>query len=200
MERMLSHATTRFVVSALSVLCSVTSSGCGGDPDPRTLEGATAYATLAVQEADGQRLFRVIDARARHAMISIVNDRRRQRELIERSYPEAERAPAIAALGDAGAARDAPDLFARRCDARCMGELRDTLGAPVSTRREGEITVAHTTRDADVMWYRKRDGDWWGLVWRTDALIAERDRANRDLTAIAENSATYDRRRQLETP
>lgn len=173
-------------------------SACGGRPDPRTLEGATAYAAQAIEEDDRTRLFKVIDARARHAMISIVTDRQRARAVIERSYPAEERAPAIAALGDAATVPDAAALFARRCDAACIAEIRDSLGAPVEQRVEGRVTIVRTTRERELRWYRKTDSDWWGLEWRTEALVAERDRANRDLAAIEENASTYDRRRSLE--
>ncbi len=174
------------------------SGACGGRPDPRTLEGATAYAAEAIAEGDTTRLYRVIDSRARAAMISIVTDRLRAREIIERSYPEAERAAAVAALCDAAEVRDAPGLFVRRCDSRCIASIRDSLGAPTEVRMEGRVAVVRTPRERELRWYRKTDADWWGLEWNTQALSDERERANRDVAAIEENARTFERRRALE--
>lgn len=182
-----------FVPAVLVVLAA-----CGGRPDPRTLEGATAYAAQAIEEDDRSRLFKVIDARARHAMISIVADRERARSIIERSYPPEERAAALASLGDAAEARDAQEFFARRCNAACVAEIRDALGAPTSVRQEGRVAVVRTTRERELRWYRRNDTDWWGLEWHTQELVDERDRANRDVAAIEENARTYERRRSLE--
>ena len=145
---------------------------CGGAPDPRTLEGATAYALLALEQNDAERLYRVIDARARHAMISVVKDRGDARALIERSYPAPERAPALATLGEASQVSTPMALFALRCNAECRSGFSESLGAVTATRTEGAETIAHTTRDVDVRWYRKRSTDWWGLVWNTEALAA----------------------------
>lgn len=195
MERKVSGALCGLVFA--SVLTPL-AGGCGGAPDPRTIEGVTAYAMQALEHGDAARLFRVVDARSRHAMISIVADRHAARDAIRARYPASEQASALALLGDAAEARDAADLFARRCLEPCLGAFQDALGAPTETHPDGDELVVRTTRDAEVRLYRKRESDWWGLVWRTRELVAERDRANRDLAVILENAATYERRRALE--
>ncbi len=171
--------------------------GIGGTPDPRTVEGAMAYAALALERDDPRMLFRVIDARARHAMISIVADRRRSAELIAAAYPPAEQAEALRALGDAATVPDAAALFASRCDALCRQEIASVIGAPVETTREGEELVVQTTRGARVRMYRASEDAWWGLVWKTAELDRERDRANQALQQIERNVETYRRRREL---
>jgi hypothetical protein len=173
--------------------------GCDGTPDPRTVDGALGYALRAVEHDDAAALYKVIDERARHAMISIVNDRREAARLVRESYPEAEQAAALRALGDAAEVTSAQALFARRCDRACREALGATLGAAAETRTEGELTVVTTARGTTVRLFHGGDGHgWYGLEWHTAELSGERDRANRDLAIIRENAATYDRRRALE--
>jgi len=131
-------------------------------------------------------------------MISIVADRARAKAIIERDYPEEARAEALASLGDAATVPDAPALFAKRCDSGCIGVFRDALGAVVEQHRDGNETVVRTTRGETLRLYRRTSSDWWGLVFQTEELSAERDRANRDREMIEQNARTYARRRALE--
>jgi hypothetical protein len=168
---------------------------CEGSADPRTVEGVITQMAMHVENEDAEKMFRLIDPRSRHAMASIVADRRKARQLIESSYPEGARREALAALGDASDVPDAAALFARRCPAACLRAIGEKLGAPTSTRRVGDVTVVTTTRGE----LRLRGGgqDWYGLVYETEALAAERERANRDLALIEANAETYRRRQAL---
>ena len=149
----------------------------------------------SIENQDARAMFRVIDPKSRHAMASIVKDRRDARALIEASYPAEAKASALASLGDASDVADAAALFAKRCPAACLRGLGANLGAPTGTRREGDVTIVTTTRGE--LSFRGGGSDWYGLVWNTDALAAERERANRDLALIRENAATYQRRQAL---
>lgn len=173
--------------------------GIGGTPDPRELEGAIGYLAVAIERDDPAMLFRAVDARARHAMISIVADRQRARDLIRADYPEDAREAALAELGDAATVADAPALFALRCDVTCRRELSEKLGAPTEQHTEGEELVVTTSRGGTLRFHRPEGDDaWYGWVWETAALDTERDRANRDLRQIEQNAETYRRRRELE--
>src|SRR5690606_42084184 len=70
---------------ALPILLFVVASlaGCDNAPDPRELGGALAYVAWAVENDDPRALYQVVDPRARHAMISIVNDRRSEEHTSE---------------------------------------------------------------------------------------------------------------------
>ena len=176
-----------------------TACGIGGTPDPRELEGAIGYLAVALERDDPAMLFRAVDARARHAMISIVADRARAAELIASDYPEDARDAALAELGDAATVSEASDLFALRCASACRSELSASLGAPTEQRREGDELVVTTARGGTLRFHKPDGADaWFGWVWETEALDAERDRANRDLRQIEENAATYRRRRELD--
>jgi len=171
---------------------------CEGTPDPRGVGGALKYAAQAVEKRDARKLFRVIDERARHAMCSIVDDRKQAARLVDKSYPEDERAQALASLGEAAEAKDAAGLFAARCGERCLERFGSRIGAPESTTEDGDELVVQTARGTEVRLYRSGPGKWWGIVWHTDELDAERDKANQDLRAIERNAGIYERRRKLE--
>ena len=177
---------------ALSILAA-----CGGEPDPRTLPGMLEYASRAIGDGDRTRLFRVIDPRSRHAMASIVEDRRASARLIRETYPEDQQAAALEQLGMATEAEDAAGLFAQRCDEACMADIAGRLGAPTDTQEDGDELVVRTSRGATL---RVRGGgdDWFGIVWRFDELDAERARANQDRQLVQQNAETY-RRREAQT-
>ena len=183
------------------VTASMLATGCESRPDPRTTRGALAFASIAIEEGDGERLFRVIDERSRHALYSIVEDRGAARALIEAHYPEAERAGASSALGDAAHAESPAALFAQRCDAGCRQEIASALGAPTSEEsvdvHEGQMMRVETTR-GELELYRPREGAWWGIVWRTQELDDERDRASRDRRRIEQNAEMYQTRARMQ--
>ncbi|MCA9612273.1 MAG: hypothetical protein H6722_10250 [Sandaracinus sp.] len=152
----------------------------------------------ALEADQGERLYRLLDERSRHALISIHADRRAAAEIVRTRYPEDARAEALAELGD-GAQAESPDaLFARRCDRACRDDLMESVGAPVEQHREGEVLVVKTSRDRELRFYRQREGQWWGFVWRTEALDHERDVASRDLRQIERNAEIFQRREALE--
>lgn len=169
---------------------------CASSADPRTVEGALARAASALAEDDPTALFRVIDQRARHAMAAIVQARKEAAEVIRKSYPEAERERALAALGDAKDAADAAALFAMRCPTTCRRELAARVGAPAEQREEGEIVVVRTARGSEVRLYRGND-TWYGIEWHTDELIRERTRAAAELDLVQRNAKLYEERDAL---
>lgn len=171
---------------------------CAGcpNPDPREVDGALAFAAEAVAERDARTLFKVVDERGRHAMASVVKDRNRAAKIILADYPEAEKASALAALGDAQGCAGPADLFARRCGDACMEELRKVVGAPVSRRTQGKETEVETSRGGRVRLHLGGD-TWWGIVWNTQALQRERDRAAAERRQVERNAELYRARRAL---
>lgn len=151
----------------------------------------------ALEADDGERLYRVLDERSRHALISIHADRRAAAEVVRASYPEDERADALAALGDAAEASTPEALFAMRCARACRDELVANVGAPLEEQRDGDELVVTTPR-GELRFYRAREGQWWGFVWQTEALDRERDVASRDLRQIQRNAEVFQRRDDLE--
>jgi len=145
-------------------------------------------------EADSPaRLFRVIDARSRHAMISIVQDRLAAAQAIRDHYPQAEQERALAELGDAAQVADAAGLFASRCDAGCREGIRDRLAASDAVEGDDLDVTVRTARGTTLHLHRLEARDWWGLVWRTEALDQERARAAEERRTIEANAEVYAR-------
>ena len=131
------HTRLHFVSwPALSLL--VLLGACRGQPDPSTLEGMMEFAASAIEREDARQLFRVIDPRSRHALASIVEDRRAAAELIRTTYPEDQRADALEELGPDANAEDAAELFASRCGRQCMSDIAMRIGAPLSQHPDGD--------------------------------------------------------------
>ncbi|HEX2676839.1 MAG TPA: hypothetical protein VHM19_09370 [Polyangiales bacterium] len=185
--------TSLFVAGFLAA----TAVGChAGPPDPHSIRGALSYAAQAIEAHDAERLFRVIDQRARHAMASIVTSRVEAKQLIEADYPENERAAALAALGDGAQVKTPAELFGKRCPEACMAELGARLAAPRAEENAGADVVVHTARGGVLHMHAGNDG-WFGLVWNTEALVEERAQAARELEQIRENASVYRKQREL---
>jgi hypothetical protein len=164
---------------------------------PRDVRGALAASADALEGRDPTAVFRCLDERARFAMEAIVNTRLAARKLIEADYPTAERARALAALGDAGEVATAVELFSRRCDAACLLAFADAVGAPVAQKMSGDEVVVTTVRGATLHMHAGKDGGY-GMVWKTKLLSDERSQAARELVQIRENAGLYRQRRKLE--
>ena len=185
---------TRILHYALLALFLIpTLTACTGEPDPRTLPGMLEYAARAIERNDARALFRVIDARSRHAMASIVEDRRTAAELIRTTYPEDQRADALRELGSAAEMEDAAALFEDRCGRACMADLGSRIRAPLSQTQDGDELVVETPRGGTLRVTGGGD-DWFGIVWHYDELDAERQRANQDRLLVEANARTYQRR------
>ena len=156
------------------------------------------YAANAIEERDSRKLYNVIDERARHALHSIVADRRAAAERIREAYPEELRPSALRALGDGAEAEDAEGLFALRCGEECRDDLGTKIGGVERTEEQGDLLVVHTARGEELTLYRREEGHWWGMVWHTEELDRERSRASQDLRRVEANATTYERRQRLE--
>ena len=182
-----------------SLICWVAIIGCRYDPDPRSIRGAMDGAARAIEANDGKRLFRYIDQRAQHALGGIVAARTAARKLIERDYPPSDRGTAIAALGDGANFPSGAALFASRCNEHCMQRIGSKLGAPLEEQPAGDEVAVRTSRGATLNVFAGSHG-WYGIVWRSQALSDERDRASRELRQVEQNAAIYRKRRALAPP
>lgn len=171
---------------------------CGGASDPREIDGAIRYMAAAVDINSSEKLFRVVDARSRHALASIVQDRQTAASAICEYYPEAERERALSALGDAGRVSDAAGLFVARCDTACLQAVGTQLAASETVEGDELDVLVHTARGTTLRLHRLGPGGWWGLVWHLEELDAERSRAAEERRAIQANAEVYDRSRRQE--
>ena len=182
---------------ASSLLLFAVTIGCG-QPDPRSVRGAIEAALADIAANDPEALYLHIDERARHALGGIIVARHKARDLIDRDYPQSERTAALEALGDAVAAKNAAALFAMRCSKACMKQIEADLAAPVQQEELGDEIIVHTSRGTRVRLHLGGD-TWYGLVWHTQELMAERDHASRELQQVEQNAALYRKQRSLQT-
>jgi len=168
------------------------------EPDPRSVDGALTYAARAVEQRDTRRLFRILDQQGRHALDASFKLRHDAAKTIREQYPAAEKDAALRELGDALAATATDDLFAKRCDSSCIAWFDSIVGAPAEQQIVGDLVKVRTVRDTNLTLRLGTDG-WYGIVWRTEQLSAERERAARDLAQVQDNARTYSARRALES-
>jgi hypothetical protein len=134
------------------------------------VEGALASAVSAASRHDSEALFHALDQRARFAISAMLQARKDAAAVIEQSYPESARAEALAGLGDARQVGSAAEWFAQHCPDTCMDELAARLAS------HGK----------------------YGVVWNTDALRRENQRAFAELDLIKRNAEMYAKQRALQ--
>ena len=169
---------------------------CSGHADGYSVRGALAISAEAVEANDAARLFPALDERTRFAMQATVKARREARAIIQRDFPESEKAQALAALGEAGQVETAAELFARRCDPTCLSRFGEIVGAPTSEVAVGDELEVTTIRGRTLRMHAGRDGGY-GIVWKTQEASDERSRASKELRLIQEHGAVYRKRQQL---
>lgn len=166
-------------------------------PDPNTVSGLIEAVAQAVEDQDVEQLFRCLDEKARHALWGIVRARQAAKHLIDTDYPEQDRQAALRALGEGAFAESGPALLARRCDQACLGAIGAQLGAPTQVTAVGAVVRVTTTRGSVLELRPPQGNGHYGLIWQSEVLAAERDRAYRELKQIEDNAALYRRKRAL---
>lgn len=190
-------ATRHYSVLFLAAASLACAAGCFS-PDPQSVDGALAYAARAAEEADTQRLFRILDQRGRHALDATLKLRQQAASVVREQYPSDQQAAALRELGDAATLTSTQQLFAKRCDSNCIDWFRNMVGAAAEQHDQDGLVSVRTVRDTELTLRLGTDG-WYGIVWRSDELAAERDRAARDLAQIQDNARVYGARRLLES-
>jgi hypothetical protein len=80
----------------------------------------------------------------------------------------------------------------------CRQDLTEQLAAPASVEGDAVDVRVLTVRGATLHFHRLAPENWWGLVWHTQELDAERARAAEERRAIEANAAVYERSRRLQ--
>jgi hypothetical protein len=163
-----------------------------GFPSDRTPEGA--YLRIAKAVADGQptAIFAYLETDAQWACFTIRDARRSALEKVRASYPPAERQAYEQAYA-AEAAGDGPDVFAIYAAQRgWLARLRKDLSGVARVETEGPRASVVTARGTRYP-FRVRDNGIWGLTIFTADLLAESERASRDLALVAAAADDYAR-------
>ncbi len=168
-------------------------------PSDRTPEGAYMRVAMHVSAAEPRAFFAYLETEAQWACFTIRDQRKKASERIAASYPEPARTEMLAQYKRFAEANDGSDVFAvlyaeRGWDRR----LRRDMSGVASVEVEGERASVVTTRGT--RWpFRRRDNGIWGITVFTAELLAESEKASRDLAVVNAAADDYDRVRKGRT-
>ena len=167
-------------------------------PSDRTPEGAYMRIARSVSENKIEAIFPYLETDAQWASFTIRDQRAKACARIKASYPEPERSRLLAAYGEEASAADGPDVFALFATRKgWVARLRKDLSGAVATEISGDRASVVTARGTRYP-FHLRDNQIWGLTIFTAALIAESERASRDLAVV--NAAADDYERAAKSP
>lgn len=167
-------------------------------PSDQTPEGAYLRIAQAMAKDEPRQLFAYLEDEAQWASFTIRDMRRRARDRIATSYPEPERGTLLAQHGKVAAAEDGSDafsvLFVQRGWAR---RLRKDLSGVQRVETDGDRASVVTVQGT--RWpFRRRKNGIWGLTIFSAELLAESEKATRDLDVVNAAADDHDRARAPE--
>ena len=164
-------------------------------PSDRTPEGAYTRIAHSVTLDDPKSFFAYLETEAQWACFTLRDMRKKAAARIAASYPEPERTERLAAYKELAEAADGSDVFATIYRARSWARrLRKDLSGVAHVDNEGDRASVVTVRGT--RWpFRKRDNGIWGITVFTAELLAEAERATRDLAVVEAAASDYDRLR-----
>jgi hypothetical protein len=147
----------------------------------------------AIGDDSAREIFAYLETDAQWACYTIKESRAKALKQIEQSYPEPQRSELAAAYGAEATAPDGSDIFVLQAKKRgWLARLRKDLSGVARVEVEGERASVVTVRGTRYP-FRVRDNGIWGLTIFTGDLIAESERAARDLAGIDSAAADYAR-------
>ena len=195
-SRMLTAWKPLFIVAAV-VLVPMLVVGLVHRPFPsdQTPKGAYMRVAQSVGQDDPRAFFAYLETEAQWACFTIHDMRAKASKRIGESYPEPRRSEMLAQYRSAAEAADGSDVFATLYRERGWARrLRKDLSGVMKVEIEGErasVVTAQGTR-----WpFRRRDNGIWGLTIFTAELLADAEKATRDLAVVTAAADDYDRAR-----
>lgn len=162
-------------------------------PSDRTPEGAYLRIARSLSRGELVPIFPYLETDAQWACYTIRDARKKASELVQRSYPEPLRTEMTRAMHDEANAPDGSDVFALLAKQRGWEtRLRKDMSGVARVDVEGERASVVTARGTRYP-FRRRDNGIWGLTIFTADLLAEKERAARDLAVVEQSAADYDR-------
>jgi len=162
-------------------------------PPDTTPEGAYMRIAKNVVDERPEREFAYLETEAQWACYTIRDMRKQAESRILKSYPEREKADALAAIHEEAAAADGSDIYALY--ARRNGfhnRLRRDLSGVAHVEIVGDRATVETARGTRYP-FRKRENGIWGITLFTAELLAAAQRATRDLAMVNAAGDDYDR-------
>jgi hypothetical protein len=162
-------------------------------PSDRTAEGAYLRIARSVAEDDPRNFFAYIEQEAQWACFTLRDARKSAREKIAAAYPEPERTRLLTEHAAVATAPDGSDVFAHLYRSRGWSRrLRKDLSGVARVDHEGDRASVVTVRGTRYP-FRRRDNGIWGLTIFTAELVADAEKATRDLAVVETAAADYAR-------
>lgn len=183
----------RIVVASLGLLAIAVAAVVFYRPFPpdKTPEGAYARIAKAIAERHPRDVFAYLEQDAQDAAFTIHEMRKASYEAIEKNYPKgAERDGLLAAYGPDARADGPEELLLLDARHAFIARLRQDLSGIANVEARGDratITTARGTRYT----FRRRPNGVWGLTLFTAEMLAESERASRDLASVRTAAADY---------
>jgi hypothetical protein len=166
-------------------------------PFPSDTTPAGAYMRIArsVGEDDPRSFFAYLETEAQWACFTIHDMRAKASKRVEASYPEPQRTEMLAQYKEMADAADGSQVFAILYRERGWAKrLRRDMSGVVKVDTEGDrasVVTAQGTRYP----FRRRENGIWGLTIFTAELLADAEKATRDLAVVNAAADDYDRAR-----
>ena len=163
---------------------------------PDTLpRGAYMRVARSVSEDDPRAFFAYLETEAQWACFTVHDMRVKASKRVESSYPEPQRTEMLAQYKEMADAADGSYVFAILYRERGWAKrLRRDLSGVAKVDTEGDrasVVTAQGTRYP----FRRRDNGIWGLTIFTAELLADAEKAARDLAVVSAAADDYDRAR-----
>jgi hypothetical protein len=162
-------------------------------PSDHTPEGAYARVVLSLTEQRPRDMFAYLETEAQWAAYTIHDMRAKAYARVKQSYPPAEGAALLEAYRAEAEAPDGSDVFVLMAKRRnWLTRLRKDTSGVARVDVEGERASVVTARGTRYP-FRRRDNGIWGLTIFTADLVAEAEKATRDLAVVEAAANDYDR-------
>lgn len=162
-------------------------------PPDTTPEGAYLRIALALAENRERDLFAYLETDAQWASFSIQEMRREANQLVRENYPPGEGDALLAATREEAALGGGPDELVFMAKRKGFtARLRRDLSGIASVEIDGDRASVVTARGTRYP-FRRRENGIWGLTSFTAELVAERERAARDLDVVRRAATDYAR-------
>lgn len=162
-------------------------------PSDRTVEGAYVRLARAVSEGHLETAFAYLEDDARDACYTAQRSRKDASDLVAASFPEPERSEVLTRYEEEANAGSGAGLFARVADRRgWTARLRKDLSGVARIESDGDRATVTTARGTRYTFRRQHDGGF-GLTMFTAELVADGNRAARDLDVVRKAAADYRR-------
>lgn len=147
----------------------------------------------SVAKNDPRGFFAYLETEAQWACFTIRDMRKKASTRVAASFPEPQRSELLAKYKQFAEAPDGSDVFAIYYAERgWSNRLRKDMSGAVKVDVDGERASVVTARGT--RWpFRRRDNGIWGLTVFTAELLAEAEKATRDLAVVDAAAADYDR-------